>query len=469
MKHDAAPQPQPASLPRIATSPHRYPCICYDSLESVLQSFKASRQPQQQQQEQEQDQQKQKTTRRMGFCPAFGARMLLSPQFRASFKALERQKKVLRFLGMLLDIGFSRYFGCKDNLYRKKSRRQRKNYNLQYFGPFEGRKWPLLANPEFHAFCMLWNTNVIMVGHGCSGHRMLLEHERYYGWAWMLWPPYAFGTRTLLWFGMDALVTVSLWNTHVNMVGHGCSRHRMLLEHGRYYGLGMDALVTICLWHTHVNMDALVTVCFWNVMVGHGCSDHLMLWEHERYYGWAWMLWSLYAFGTRTLLWFGMDDLVTVCFWNTHVNVVGHGCSRHRMLLEHECYYGWAWMLWSPYAFGTRMLIWLGMDALVTVCFWNTNVTMVGAWMLWSPYAFGTRTLLWLGMDALVTVCFWNTNVTMVVAWMLWSPYAFGTRTLLWFGTGALVTALLWLGMDALVTACLWNTSVIMVWARMLW
>ena len=28
--------------------------------------------------------------------------------------------------------------------------------------------------------------------------------------------------------------------------GHGCSGNRMLLKHERYYGLGMDALVTVC-------------------------------------------------------------------------------------------------------------------------------------------------------------------------------------------------------------------------------
>ena len=103
-------------------------------------------------------------------------------------------------------------------------------------------------------------------------------------WAWMLWLSYALGTRTLLWFG------------------HGCSGYRMLLEHERYYGLGMDALVIVCSWNTNV------------IMV------------------WAWMLWLSYALGTRTLLWFG------------------HGCSGYRMLLEHEHYYG------------------LGMDALVSVC-----------------------------------------------------------------------------------------------------
>ena len=153
---------------------------------------------------------------------------------------------------------------------------------------------------------------------GCSGHRMLLEHERDYGlgmdalvtvcagntneimlWAWMLWSPYALGTRTRLWFG------------------HGCSGHRMLLEHERDYALGMDALVTVCSWNT----------------------NEIMLW--------AWMLWSPYALGTRTRLW------------------LGHGCAGHRMLLEHERYYD------------------LGMDALVIACSRNTNGIMIWAWMLW--------------------------------------------------------------------------------------
>ena len=73
------------------------------------------------------------------------------------------------------------------------------------------------------------NTNVLMVwawmlqlpyalgtqtllwfGHGCYSAGMLLEHERYYG------------------LGMDAPVTVCSWNTNVIMVGHGCSHHRVL-------------------------------------------------------------------------------------------------------------------------------------------------------------------------------------------------------------------------------------------------
>ena len=105
----------------------------------------------------------------------------------------------------------------------------------------------------------------------------------------------------------------------------------MLLEHERNYGLGMDALVTVSSWNTNGSMI------------------------------WAWMLWSPYALGTRTELWFG------------------HGCSGHRMLLEHERNYS------------------LGLDALVTVCSWNTNGIMVWAWMLWSAYALGTLTGLWFG------------------------------------------------------------------------
>ena len=41
-----------------------------------------------------------------------------------------------------------------------------------------------------------------------------------------------------------------------------------------------------------------------------------------------------------------------------------------------------------------------------------------------------------LGMDAMVTVCSWNTKAIMVWAWMQWEPYALGTRRRLWFGHG---------------------------------
>ena len=167
-----------------------------------------------------------------------------------------------------------------------------------------------------------WNTNGIIV------------------WAWMLWSPYALRTRSLLW------------------LGHGCSGHHMLLEHERNCGSGMGALVIVCAWITN------------GIMV------------------WAWMFWSPSALGTRTELW------------------LGHGCSGHHMLLEHDRYSG------------------LGMDALVTIRSRNTNGIVVWAWMLWSSYALGTRTELLfghgcsghhmllerernygLGMDALVIVC----------------------------------------------------------------
>ena len=78
----------------------------------------------------------------------------------------------------------------------------------------------------------------------------------------------------------------------------------------------------------------------------------------------------------------------------------------------------WAWMLSSPHAFGTRTLLWFGLGYSRDSC----------------PYALGTRTFLWfehgcschriqteicLGMDALVTVCSWNTNVIMIWTWIL--------------------------------------------------
>ena len=45
--------------------------------------------------------------------------------------------------------------------------------------------------------------------------------------------------------GMNALVIVCSGNTTVIMVGHGCSGDRMLWEHDRYYGSGMDALALL--------------------------------------------------------------------------------------------------------------------------------------------------------------------------------------------------------------------------------
>ena len=87
------------------------------------------------------------------------------------------------------------------------------------------------------------------------------------------------------------------------------------------------------------------------------------------------------------------------------------------MLLEHERNYD------------------LGMDALVTVCFWNTRgstiwVETVCSWntngIIFGHGCSGNHMLLEhernydLGMDALETVCARNTNGIMIWAWMLW-------------------------------------------------
>ena len=82
-----------------------------------------------------------------------------------------------------------------------------------------------------------------------------------------------------------------------------------------------------------------------------------MLLEHERNYD------------------LGMGALGTVCSWNTNgIYDLGMGALGTRMLLEHERNYD------------------LGMDALGTICSWNTNGIMIWAWVLWEPYASGTRT-----------------------------------------------------------------------------
>ena len=74
-------------------------------------------------------------------------------------------------------------------------------------------------------------------GHGCSGYRMHLEHERYYRLGMNVWLSYALGTRTLLGFK------------------HGCSGSRMHSEHERYCGLSMAALV---IGHTRNTKDIVV-------------------------------------------------------------------------------------------------------------------------------------------------------------------------------------------------------------------
>ena len=131
-------------------------------------------------------------------------------------------------------------------------------------------------------------------------------------WAWMQRLPYALGTRTQLWFGQ------------------GCTGYRMLLEHERNSGLGVDALLTalsstrteLCFGHGCPPIVALArtrtllwfaqglaTVCSWN-------TNGIMVW--------AWMhSWSQsleHKHQQNSGL--GMDALVTVCAWNTNGTMV---------------------------------------------------------------------------------------------------------------------------------------------------
>ena len=56
----------------------------------------------------------------------------------------------------------------------------------------------------------------------------------------------------------------------------------------------------------------------------------------------------------------------------------------------------------------------LGMDALATVCSWETNGIMIWAWMLWPPYALGLlghERSYDFGMDALLIARIQQLNV----------------------------------------------------------
>ena len=67
-------------------------------------------------------------------------------------------------------------------------------------------------------------------------------------WAWVLWSPYAFGTRkeTCFWHGCSGhRMLLEFWNARELWFGHGCFGRRVFLEHGRSYVLGMDALVMV--------------------------------------------------------------------------------------------------------------------------------------------------------------------------------------------------------------------------------
>ena len=126
--------------------------------------------------------------------------------------------------------------------------------------------WMLWVSYALGTRTELWS------GRGCSGYRMHWEQERYYGlginalviesarntnvimvWAWMLW-------------------FVCTWNTNV-ILGHACSGYRMLWEHGRYYGLGMDALVILCSWNMNV-----MTAWAWMQWFSHTLETRTLSW-----------------------------------------------------------------------------------------------------------------------------------------------------------------------------------------------
>ena len=78
----------------------------------------------------------------------------------------------------------------------------------------------------------------------------------------------------------------------------------------------------------------------------------------------------------------GMDALVTVRTWSTNVIVVAPGCSGDCMLLEHERHHGLHGCSRDGMLLEQERYFGLGVDAL-TVCSWNTNGIMVCTWMLW--------------------------------------------------------------------------------------
>ena len=137
--------------------------------------------------------------------------------------------------------------------------------------------------------------------------RMLLERERSNSLSMDILVTVCSCTRTKLWFGLGCSGHRMLLKHERNFGCHGCSSDHMLLERQQNYGSGMDVLVTVCPWTTNEmmvrswnGMNALVAACSCNrseSMVGHGCSGHRMRLEHERNYG------------------LGMDVLVTICCW----------------------------------------------------------------------------------------------------------------------------------------------------------
>ena len=101
-------------------------------------------------------------------------------------------------------------------------------------------------------------------GHGCSGDRMLLEHERNYC------------------LGMDAAGPRMLLEHARNYgLSMNAAGPRMLLEHEQKYGFGVHALVTACSCNTNG-----ILVWAWMLLEHEVCS-----WNTSGIMVWAWMLW----------------------------------------------------------------------------------------------------------------------------------------------------------------------------------
>ena len=58
----------------------------------------------------------------------------------------------------------------------------------------------------------------------------------------------------------------------------------------------------------------------------------------------------------------GMDTLVIVCSWNTNVIMVCAECSGNRMRSEHKRYHGLGMDTLVPHALGARTLLWFGQE-----------------------------------------------------------------------------------------------------------
>ena len=89
------------------------------------------------------------------------------------------------------------------------------------------------------------NTDVIMV-YGCSHHQVHSNTNGSTAWAWMLSSSSALEHERYDGFGMDALVTVCSWNMNVILVWTWMLSTSSALEHKHNYGLGMDALNIEC-------------------------------------------------------------------------------------------------------------------------------------------------------------------------------------------------------------------------------